>query len=76
MSDDVSFFNAHCIALAKSMSLMDARSFLRGALELVGDEEQAAPLRRSFVALDRCAEQLEIFAASEFRKVSPKRGGR
>jgi len=76
MNDDVSFFNAQCIALAKSMPLLDARSFLRGALELLGDGEQTAPLRQSYVALDRCAEQLEIFAAKEFKKSRRKPAGR
>lgn len=51
------FFIGHCLHYAQSLSLRDARLYLKGLLGQVGESAELAPLREMYEHL-LCAEKL------------------
>lgn len=54
------FFITESLRLARQMNLPDARLYLRGLLELAGNHDQAAPIRKATILLDESDRQLEL----------------
>lgn len=56
------YFISESLKLARQLNLPDARSYLAGMLEMIGECAAAQEIRRAFVLLDESDRQLELLA--------------
>jgi hypothetical protein len=66
------YFISESLKLARQLNLPDARAYLGGMLDLIGECEAANEIRRAFVLLDESDRQLELLATG--KAASPVKG--
>lgn len=77
MNNAVEFFIKETAAHARSLPLNEAVVFLKGALEIAGDNDAVKELRGTYVDLSSADDQLELIASGQPKQQSlnfPKDG--
>lgn len=68
--ESTQYFVSESIKLARQMNLPDARHYLRGMLNLIGDVEEAHDIRDAAILLDQSDRQLELISITNSHRGS------
>ena len=75
-ASDQNFFIQESVRLARGMNIADARSYLRGLLEITGEDEATQPVRAAVIHLDESDRQLELIASAQRKLAMDGNGGK